>query len=316
MGSYIEYATLHVPVNSIYEYQSMSPWNDFKQIVSIDGSSLKIIPDFCIVNSGETCAFFEAPTSWGNIYCWRWDKNYNYTSNIWPGVLCTFIGTTQSGNKVWKWTWDSSTVSQTSPSEGIIFGDGQWQTADLQWENAGYYTKEGLKGNVLSADSPNKPKCATPTIIYKNGIISFNSITEDTYYVYEISDTDIKQGFDSEISLTATYYISVYATREGYVKSDVASAILCWIDTEPTTEGITGAVTEVRAYPVLIQSRDGDILISGISSGTDIKVFNLAGMIVGTGTSTGTVTTIRTNLKKNETAILKIGEKTIKTIIR
>ena len=107
------------------------------------------IPAFCIVGQGETCAFFEAPASWGNIKCWRWDKQYNYTGNQWPGVDCTFIGTAANGLKVWKWSWDGNKKSQTSPNEGIIFNDGARQTADLPFENGGYYTESGLAGNVI-----------------------------------------------------------------------------------------------------------------------------------------------------------------------
>ena len=109
------------------------------------------IPDFCTVTAGETCAFFEAPTSWGDIRCWRWDNQYNYTSNTWPGVSCTLIGTTEKGKKVWKWTFkESDRRSQSSPNEGIIFNDGSNQTADLAFSNGGYYTEDGLQGIVTA----------------------------------------------------------------------------------------------------------------------------------------------------------------------
>ena len=37
-GSYIEYATLHVPTASIDAYKATAPWSDFKNIVELDGS--------------------------------------------------------------------------------------------------------------------------------------------------------------------------------------------------------------------------------------------------------------------------------------
>ena len=104
------------------------------------------IPSFCTVAAGETCAFFEAPATWGK--CWRWDNQYNYTTNKWPGVDCTLLGTAANGKKVWKWLWDSKKVSQSSPNAGIIFNDGTSQTGDLEFQNGGYYTKDGLKGVV------------------------------------------------------------------------------------------------------------------------------------------------------------------------
>ena len=110
------------------------------------------IPDFCTVTAGETCAFFEAPTSWGDIKCWRWDNQYNYTGNQWPGVACTLLGTTAKGKKVWKWTFNTADRrNQSSTNQGIIFNDGSNQTADLPFQNGGYYTEDGLQG-VVSAE--------------------------------------------------------------------------------------------------------------------------------------------------------------------
>ena len=108
------------------------------------------IPSFCTVNEGETCAFFVSPQNWGSqIKCWRWDKQYNYTSNVWPGVNCEKLGTDSKGNTVWKWTLkESDKKSQSSTNEGIIFNDGTNQTADLAFKNGGYYNQEGLQAVV------------------------------------------------------------------------------------------------------------------------------------------------------------------------
>lgn len=108
------------------------------------------IPSFCTVNEGETCAFFVAPKSWGSqIKCWRWDKQYNYTGNQWPGVNCEKLDEDSKGRTVWKWTYKASDrKSQSSTNEGIIFNDGTNQTGDLAFTNGGYYDEEGLQGVV------------------------------------------------------------------------------------------------------------------------------------------------------------------------
>ena len=108
------------------------------------------IPSFCKVNEGETCAFFVAPKNWGSqIKCWRWDKQYNYTGNQWPGVNCEKLGEDNTGKTVWKWTYKSSDrKNQSSSNEGIIFNDGTNQTADLVFTNGGYYNLEGLQAVV------------------------------------------------------------------------------------------------------------------------------------------------------------------------
>ena len=41
-NSSIDYATLHVPTNSIYVYKSTEPWSGFKEIVGLDGSKPEI----------------------------------------------------------------------------------------------------------------------------------------------------------------------------------------------------------------------------------------------------------------------------------
>ena len=117
---------------------------------SPEDDSPVVVPSFCKVNEGETCAFFVAPKNWGSqIKCWRWDKQYNYTGNQWPGVNCEKLGEDNTGKTVWKWTYKSSDrKNQSSSNEGIIFNDGTNQTADLVFTNGGYYNLEGLQAVV------------------------------------------------------------------------------------------------------------------------------------------------------------------------
>lgn len=115
--------------------------------------SVTTIPSFCQVNEGETCAFFEAPISWGSstVYCWRWDNTYNYTTNSWPGTSCTKVGTTSNGRSVWKWIYkETDKKSQSSPNQGIIFSANGKQTGDMLFVNGGYYQEDGLWDSVLS----------------------------------------------------------------------------------------------------------------------------------------------------------------------
>jgi len=119
------------------------------------------VPECCVVNEGETCAFFEVPAFWDMssrvIKCWRWDKQYNYTGGSWPGVTCTKVGTAHNGNAVWKWTFkESDKKAATGGNEGIIFNNAQnasdekkVQTDDLDFQNTGYYTLNGMWKNVL-----------------------------------------------------------------------------------------------------------------------------------------------------------------------
>jgi alpha-amylase len=113
-----------------------------------------VIPDFCQVNEGEVCAFFEAPEAWTNtIHCWAWsDKpSENFTGGTWPGVACEELGTAPNGNKVWKWTWDGkkqNNSSATQPQMIIFNNNGQPQQDDQVFKNGGYYIRKGLQGVV------------------------------------------------------------------------------------------------------------------------------------------------------------------------
>lgn len=124
-----------------------------------------VIPSFCKVNEGETCAFFEQPASsnWkGDITCWAWDKSGNYTGGTWPGSKCEKVGTTSDGKDVWKWTWNGSYVKEKSASASttaslptdIIFtnkkanSNSGAQTLNMKFNNGNYYGDNVTYGNV------------------------------------------------------------------------------------------------------------------------------------------------------------------------
>ncbi len=105
------------------------------------------IPDFCTITPGETCAFFEAPTTWtSTIKCWAWDSKNNYTGGSWPGEACTYVGTRNGKYNVYKWTYKGTLTTQ--PANIIFSNNGTPQTADLVFTNAGYYNKDGLMSVV------------------------------------------------------------------------------------------------------------------------------------------------------------------------
>ena len=119
-----------------------------------------VIPDFCHYAEGDVCAFFEAPVTWTQtIKCWAWNnspaENFTSATGTWPGADCTYLGDALNGNKVWKWKWDGTRQKNTTVAQPgmIIFSNGSNgspKTADLQFKNGGYYTKEGFFGLVTA----------------------------------------------------------------------------------------------------------------------------------------------------------------------
>ena len=188
-----------------------------------------------------------------------------------------------------------------------------YQSAD-QWKEF-FYIEEGTWGGDDPYNPDNK-KCATPTISYSNGKLTFSCATSGAICQSTISDDDIRSYSNDEVQLNVTYRISVYATKEGYENSDVANATLCWIDVEPRTEGIANGVASVRANAVLIQGESGTFSISGADEGLPIIIYNTAGQTVGSGKTTAETTHVFTSLRKGEIGIVKIGQKAVKMMMK
>lgn len=179
---------------------------------------------------------------------------------------------------------------------------------------AAYQAADGWKGfwNIQEHDIPVEvEKCATPTISYENGKLTITSETEGAEFVTEITNSDITKHYGSAIELAVTYNISSYAKSEGYANSDIANVTLCWL------EGGNGSdIIQIKSTPVLIKSNEGSISISGVKSDTEITVYNIYGSRVATAVADGNEVVISTSLNKNDTAIIHIGDKVIKIVIR
>lgn len=160
------------------------------------------------------------------------------------------------------------------------------------------------------------PKCATPTIKYENGLLSFTCETEGAGFISEITDTDVTQHNSATISLTATYNISVYAQVPNHAPSDIARATLCWIDTEPTKEGMIDGITNVSAKAVLIQSSGNVLTIQGADLGTSISVFDITGKKVGGAVVDSETTNVKTSLPRGHVGIVNMSGKSVKVIIK
>ena len=113
-----------------------------------------------------------------------------------------------------------------------------------------------------------------------------------------------------------TYNISVYATKEGYENSDVATATLCWIDVDPKTDGIENGIAHVRANAILIQTDNGQINIAGTNDGTKIYVYGIDGQQVGSSMSYDGQASININLQSGSIAIVNIGDKSVKIVMK
>lgn len=199
----------------------------------------------------------------------------------------------------------TATTSSVPGTYDIIVSDAEAKNYAIA------YVKGTLTIGVLK-------KCATPTISYVGGKLKFSCETEEVQFASTITDDDINSYNTDEIDLSVTYTISVYATKDGYANSDVATGTLCWIEQHPDVEGIIDedAVTEVKALPVLIQTQGGTINIQGVADGTLIAIYGVDGRKYGTAVADRDRATIPTSLQPGSVAIVKIGEKAVKVLIK
>jgi hypothetical protein len=169
---------------------------------------------------------------------------------------------------------------------------------------------------ALEEESVETKKCESPTIYYEDGHIRFKCNTNDVHFVSRISDQDITTHYTHDIMLTATYDISVYAEKYGYENSDIVHATLCWIDSTPSKGGITDEVANIPVKPVLIQNNGGILTIQGANDDTLVSVYDINGKITGTSTSKNGTVMVNTNLDPGSIAIVKIGERSVKVLIK
>ena len=169
-----------------------------------------VIPSFCTMGSDEVCAFFEAPMTWTNtVACWAWtdtpSDNFTYSQRSgWPGVDCVMIGTADNGNAVWKWTWDGTkekNSSATQPAKIIFSNAGSPQTADLVFQNGGYYDKDGLKAVVTALDNTPKVDFNEDGDMNVTDVVTLiNCISKDDFTGINKEDADVNG--DGEVNVT------------------------------------------------------------------------------------------------------------------
>lgn len=224
-----------------------------------------------------------------------------------------------SGSESHKWFLLGSS---TDVGEGVTFIETHPEQWLEKYPSQGSYPWDLKPGPELSPIAWTPAivlgKCAKPTISYAAGKLKFSCETEGVKFISAINNNDIKTYDTEEVDLSVTYTISVYATKDDYENSELATATLCWIEYKPATEGITDedAVMEMKAMPVLVQSQGGTITIQGAADGTPIDIYDASGKKHGTAVSEKANATIGTSLRPGSVAIVKIGEKSIKVVVK
>ena len=169
--------------------------------------------------------------------------------------------------------------------------------------------------NPNETGEDNKPvtQCSTPSISYESGKLMFACETTGAKYHYTITDTDIKSDAlseNGEVSLSAAYNISVYATADGYKASDKAAATLYWIDAN--LDNSTN-INMVKTRGVVASAHDGIITLSGLDNGEVVKFYAADGKYLGSSVAANGSASYAVN---ESLVIAKVGKDSIKIAVK
>ena len=169
--------------------------------------------------------------------------------------------------------------------------------------------------NPGEAGEDNKPvtQCSTPSISYESGKLMFACETAGAKYHYTITDTDIKSDAlseNGEVSLSAAYNISVYATADGYKASDKAEATLYWVNANLDT-GTN--INMVKTRGVVASAHDGIVTLSGLDNGEVVKFYATDGKYLGSSVAANGAASYAVN---ESLVIAKVGKDSIKIAMK
>lgn len=171
----------------------------------------------------------------------------------------------------------------------------------------------GWDPDGTSDDTKPVTQCATPSVSYESGKLKFASETAGAEYHYTITDTDITSDAlseNGEVSLSAAYHISVYATADGYTASDKVEATLYWINAN-LDNGTN--INQVRTRGVVASAHDGIISLSGLDDGEVVKFFAADGKYLG---STVAANGAASYAVSESLVIAKVGKDSIKIAMK
>ena len=161
-------------------------------------------------------------------------------------------------------------------------------------------------------DKPLTP-CATPSVSYESGKLKFSCETAGAKYHYTISDKDMATDAlseDGNVTLSAAYDISVYATADGYKTSEKAKATLYWVNAN--LENATN-INQARTRGVVASAHVGIVSISRLDNGEVVKFYAADGKLIGSSSAVdGTA-----SCAVSETMVIaKFGDNAIKVAVK
>ena len=164
---------------------------------------------------------------------------------------------------------------------------------------------------IESFIEPESPKCATPEIKFSSDTFTFSCATQGVEFVSVVTVSDAKKYYDAKIKLARTYKISVYATKNGYEKSDIATKEIVITNagcvkldqTEVTVNKGEAVKLKATVYPSTLEDKS----VTWKSSNTKVATVTSAGKVKGVKTGTATITCTSNSTGAKATCKVTVG---------
>ena len=103
---------------------------------------------------GHLYVYFQANKDYDMPYIWVWGANEkNFCANTdWPGDKMKWVGTDSKNHQIW--LWDKGETPETMPTSLLFSNKGTPKTADMKFQNGGYYDATGLIGVATQGIAP------------------------------------------------------------------------------------------------------------------------------------------------------------------
>lgn len=157
-------------------------------------------------------------------------------------------------------------------------------------------------------------QCAKPIITYNDGKLHFESATSGAEFYYTLTTADVQlystYTKEGDVPLAACYDITCYAVADGFIQSETTTATLYWLS--DTGQNPT-AITAIKRG-ITVQTDNGFITISGLNPNESVLLLSSDGKVIGTGKAINGTTTL--SAKANDIVFIKIGQDSIKVLVR
>ena len=125
------------------------------------------------------------------------------------------------------------------------------------------------------------------------------------------SNTPCTDAFDGSYIEKATLHVPT-ASIKAYKSTKPWSGFKNIVDIVE----LNSSVNDMKTQPVMIQATNGVITVTGVDDGIKVEVFGMNGVLAGSAYSHNGTATVSTTLQTGTTTIVKIGSRSVKTIMR